>query len=218
MGENSRKMEDTSLKGEFETLKSQDIRGELGKAIATAIKDYSPRDLKRMQWNFSGKIKNINPLYRRQLEKTINGHMVETWEKIRLMNQQGAFSPMKEPLPGNAEKYWSMVRDKCSTGDFAKDRIRFLKYLLAGFCIFVQKIPPHPVGMAFPGGDRVQLIDGVYYCPVREKTEEVDSALCPFCPAKQTPEVGYLKPPRDGSVHRKQEFLRNTYDHHHYNG
>jgi len=212
------KMENGSLKGDFETLRSQNTRGELGKAIAAAIKDYSPQDLKRMQWNFSGKIKNINPLYRRQLEKTINGHMVDTWEKIRLMSQQGSFTPMKEPLPEESGKYWTMVSKKCSTGDFAKDKIRFLKYLLAGFCIFVQKIPPHPVGMTFPGGDKVQQIDGIYYCPVREKAGDVDSALCPFCPAKQTPGVGYLKPPREGSEHRKQEYLRNTFDFHHYNG
>ena len=211
-------MEGNSLKNECEKLKSLDTRNELGKAIAAAISDYSPRDLKRMQWNFSGKIKNINPLYRRQLEKTINGHMVDTWEKIRLMSQQGSFTPMKDPLPGDTEKYWMMVSEKCSTGDYAGDRIRFLKYLLAGFCIFVQKIPPHPVGMAFPGGDKVQLIDGIYYCPVRTKAGDVDSALCPFCPAKQTPEVGYLKPPRDGSAHRKQEYLKNTFDFHHYNG
>ncbi len=203
---------------ECSRLASIRIRGELGKAIAASISNYTSRDLKRMQTNFSGSIRNINPLYRRQLEKTINGHMVDTWEKIRLMNQQGSFTPMKEPLPGDAEKYWTMVAEKCSTGDNVKDRIRFLKYLLAGFCIFVQKIPPHPVGMAFPGGDKVQLIDGIYYCPVREKAGDVDSALCPFCPAKQTPEVGYLKPPRDGSAHRKQEFLRNTFDFHHYNG
>lgn len=211
-------MDESSLKGKCDKLKSLHTRGRLGKAIAGAISNYSPRDLKRMQWNFSGKIRNINPLYKRQLEKTINGHMVETWEKIRLMNQQGAFSPMKESLSDDAEKYWTMVAEKCSTGDFGKDRIRFLKYLLAGFCMFVQKIPPHPVGMAFPGGDKVQLIDGVYYCPVREKAGDIDSALCPYCPAKQTPDVGYLKPPRDGSTHRKQEFIRDTYDHHHFNG
>lgn len=211
-------MTEEDITFECSRLASIRIRGELGKAIAASISNYTSRDLKRMQTNFSGKIRNINPLYRRQLEKNINGHMVDTWEKIRLMNQQGSFQPMKESLSGDAEKYWSMVGDKCSTGDYAGDRIRFLKYLLAGFCIFVLKIPPHPVGMVFPGGDKIQLIDGIYYCPVREKAGDVDSALCPFCPAKQTPEIGYLKPPREGSAHRKQEFLRKTFDFHHYNG
>ncbi|MDD4128054.1 MAG: DUF2115 domain-containing protein [Methanomicrobium sp.] len=206
------------LRSKCSNLASIRIRGELGEVIAAAIKDYSPKDLKRMQLNFSGKIKNINPLYRRQLEKTINGHMTETWEKVRLMSQQGAFSSIKEPLPEDTEKYWTMTGEKCSSGDPEKDRIRLLKYLLAGFCIFVQNIPPHPAGMPFPGGDKVQLIDGVYYCPVRDKAGDFDSALCPFCPAKQTPESGYLKPPVKASEHRKQEYLRNTFDFHHYNG
>lgn len=197
---------------------SQKTRGDLGNAIASAVSDYSPGDLKKMQWNFSGKIRSINPIYRKQLEKIVNGHMNETRERIRLMNQTGSFSAMKEPLPGEAKKYWAMVAEKCSPGEPEKDRIRFLKYLLAGFCIFVQEVPPHPAGMPFPGGDQVRLIDGIYYCPVRTKAEDVDSALCPFCPARQTPEVGYLKPPRDGNARRKQEFIKDTYDHHYFNG
>ena len=96
--------------------------------------------------------------------------------------------------------------------------LRFLKFLLAGFCMFVQELPGHPVGMPFPGGDKVEIIDGTYYCPVREKANDVDAALCPFCPALQTPEIGYLKPPVNASKHRKQEFIRETYDRHHFNG
>ncbi len=34
------------------------------------------------------------------------------------------------------------------------------------------------------GEDRVALLDGVYYCPVRENAIDVDSGLCPFCPAR----------------------------------
>ena len=134
------------------------------------------------------------------------------------MNQQGKFSRMGEPLSKDAATYWKMVAARCSGGDVEKVRLRFLKYLLSGFCMFVQQHPGHPVGMPFPGGDRVQVIDGVYYCPVREKANDVDSALCPFCPALQTPEMGYLKPPVNASRHRKDEFLRQTFDRHHYNG
>jgi len=73
-------------------------------------------------------------------------------------------------------------------------------------------------GTGTTGGEKVKVIDGVYYCPVREKANDVDSALCPFCPALQTPEMGYLKPPMDAGRHRKEEFLRQTFDRHHYNG
>ena len=111
-----------------------------------------------------------------------------------------------------------MVAAQCSSGSEEQARLRFLKFLLEGFCMLVQGLPGHPVGMPFPGGDRVAVVDGTYCCPVREKANDVDSALCPFCPAVQTPEIGYLKPPVRGSEYRKQEFIEQTYKYHHFNG
>jgi uncharacterized protein (UPF0305 family) len=32
----------------------------------------------------------------------------------------------------------------------------------------------------------VEERDGEYYCPVREKEDEVETSICPFCPAKQS--------------------------------
>jgi uncharacterized protein (UPF0305 family) len=193
-------------------------RGELGQAIADIVLSYSPRDLQQMRWNFSGAIQDINPEYRKRLEENITGHLHGTYQILRLMKQQGNFSHMGEPLVANAGDYWKMVEIQYSAGDEEAARLRFLKFLLSGFCMFVQELPGHPVGMPFPGGDKVEIIDGIYYCPVREKANDVDSALCPFCPALQTPESGYLKPPVNASDHRKKEFLRQTSDRHHYNG
>jgi hypothetical protein len=84
--------------------------------------------------------------------------------------------------------------------------------------MFVQGLPGHPVGMPFPGGDKVEVIDGVCYCPVRTKANDVDAALCPFCPALPTPTIGYLRPPVNASEHRKQEFIKNCHDFHNFNG
>ena len=199
-------------------LGSMKTRGELGQAIAGIVLSYSPKDLQQMRWNFSGAIQDINPEYRKKLEETITAHLHGTYQALRLMRQQGSFSPMNEPLDKKAGAYWTMVAGQCCSGDEEQIRLRFLKFLLSGFCMFVQEIPGHPVGTPFPGGDKVEIIDGTYYCPVRDKANDVDSALCPFCPALQTPEVGYLKPPVKGSDHRKKEFLRQTFDRHYYNG
>jgi uncharacterized protein (UPF0305 family) len=209
-------MDGTQIERECNRLTSMKTRGELGKAITALILTYSPRDLGEMRWNFSGAIRDINPEYRKILEESVTGHLHGTYQALRLMNQQGSFTRMKEPLATGAGDYWKMVAVQCTAG--GDIRLRFLKFLLAGFCMFVQILPGHPVGMPFPGGDRVAVIDGVYYCPVREKAHDVDAALCPFCPALQTPEIGYLKPPVNASDHRKQEFIRNCYDHHHFNG
>ena len=193
-------------------------RGALGSAVAALVLAYSPRDLQQMRWNFSEKIREIDPRYRKRLEETITGYLHGTYQNVRLMEQQGAFTVMTAPVDACAPAYWRMVAVQCATGDEGEDRLRFLKFLLAGFCMLVQGLPGHPVGMPFPGGDKVEVIDGVYYCPVRTKANDVDSALCPFCPAQQTPEIGYLRPPVNASGHRKQEFIRNCYDYHNFNG
>ncbi|MFA6362506.1 DUF2115 domain-containing protein [Methanoregula sp.] len=192
-------------------------RGELGAALARVVLLYSPRDIRQMEQNFGNSVRDLSPEYRKELEEAITGHLLGTYQSIRLMDQQGTFRTHAEPVTDAAAAYWNMVADQCrpGTGDI---RLRFLKFLLVGFCMIVKQEPGHPVGLRFPGGDRVELVDGVYYCPAREKSGDVDSALCPFCPAQQTPAVGYLKPPVNASEHRKQEFIDNCYRYHNFNG
>lgn len=199
-------------------LAAQKTLGELGVSIADIVLAYSPHDLEQMRWNFSEKIKDYSSNLRKRLEETITGHLHGTYQQIRLLNQQGVFVTLMEQLPDTSSEYWLMVSSQCTQDQNKENQIRFLKFLLSGFCMFVLKIPGHPVGMPFPGGDKVDFIDGMYYCPVRTKSNDVDSALCPFCPAEQTPEIGYLKPPVHASENRKQEYIKNCYDYHHFNG
>ena len=207
----------TTIPEDCDLLKSKTTRGKLGTAIAKIVLAYSPKDLQQLKWNFSEKIQNLDPAYKKRLEETITGYLHGTYQSVRLMNQQGTFSSLHDPVHDDAQAFWNMVALQCTKGD-GEDRLRFLKFLLAGFCMLVQGLPGHPVGMPFPGGDKVSVIDGVYYCPVRIKANNVDAALCPFCPALQTPEIGYLRPPVNASEHRKQEFIRNCYDFHNFNG
>jgi len=198
-------------------FKTQRTRGELGAALARVVLLYSPCDIRQMEQNFGNSIRDLTPEYRKELKEAITGHLLGTYQMIRLMGQQGTFRTKTEPLTEHEHAYWDMVIAQCrpGTGDL---RLRFLKFLLAGFCMIAQQEPGHPAGMRFPGGNRVELIDGVYYCPVREKAGDVDTALCPFCPAQQTPAVGYLKPPVNASGRRKQEFIDNCYRYHNFNG
>ena len=211
-------MDCKQIAGECATLRSKKTTGDLGEAIAAVVLMYSPRDLQQMQWNFSETVQDYNPDYRKRLEETITGHLHGTYQALRRMHELKSFNNMREPLATDAGDYWRMVSMQCPSGEEEQVRLRFLKFLIAGFCMFVQGLPGHPVGMPFPGGDKVVVIDGVYYCPVREKANDVDAALCPFCPALQTPEIGYLKPPLNASKHRKQEFIHNCYDYHNFNG
>jgi uncharacterized protein (UPF0305 family) len=217
-GTKERSMDGSKIQSECNLLASMKTRGDLGRAIAAIVLAYSPRDLQQMKWNFSEKIRDIDPAYRKRLEETITAYLHGTYQNVRLMNQQGAFKTMREIIPGDINAFWQMAGTQCMTENEEEDRLRFLKILLAAFNMFVQDLPGHPVGMPFPGGDKVEVIDGIYYCPVRTKANDVDAALCPFCPARQTPGIGYLKPPVNASDHRKQEFIRNCYDFHNFNG
>jgi uncharacterized protein (UPF0305 family) len=194
-------------------------RGELGERIALLVLQYSPAEIQQMKQNFSNKIEDLTPEYRDRLAKKITEHLLGTYQRIRLLQQQGVFKTMHEPVTEQQHKYWEMTGDQCHVDDGGETpALRFLKYLLAGFCMLVLNEPGHPAGTPFPGGDSVQYTMGVYFCPVREKANDVDAALCPFCPALQTPEIAYLRPPLNPSIHRKQEFIEHCHKFHNFNG
>jgi uncharacterized protein (UPF0305 family) len=200
-------------------LQEAKTRGELGAGIARLVLAHSPADIQRMKRKFETKVQDLAPDYREQLTKKIDEHLLGTFQRIRLAQQQGTFRAMHAPVTEGQRKYWDMVAGQCSEEQGVDEpALRFLKYLLAGYCMLVLDEPGHPAGTPFPGGDRVECTDGIYYCPVREKANDVDAALCPFCPARQTPGIGYLRPPTNPSESRKQEFIDNCYRHHNFNG
>jgi len=207
------------IRSECTFLSRIETRGGLGEAISQIILRYSPKDLQQMKRNFGIRVRDITPEYRDQLEMRISEHLTGTWQTISLMKQQGVFGTLHEPLTSRQKDFWNMVAVECRSAEQGEDvRLRFLKFLLAGFSMIVLKEPGHAVGTPFPGGDKVECIEGVYYCPVREKADDVNAALCPFCPALQTPEIGYLRPPLNASEHRKQEFIEHCHKFHNFNG
>lgn len=207
------------IRTECSLLSRIETRGELGWAISQITLRYSPKDLQQMKRNFGIRVRDMPPEYRDQLEMKISEHLAGTWQTISLMKQQGVFGTLHEPLTHRQKDFWNMVAVECGSADRGEDaRLRFLKFLLAGFCMIVLKEPGHAVGTPFPGGDKVECLEGVYYCPVRDKADDVNAALCPLCPALQTPEIGYLRPPLNASEHRKQEFIEHCHTFHNFNG
>ena len=69
--------------------------------------------------------------------------------------------------------------------------IHFFKIykLITLYTTFVMDEPIHPVGMPFPGGFRIKLEDGIYYCPVKESQKDNSGAVCGICIAEQDPDV-----------------------------
>ena len=84
------------------------LRGDMGREIAGIVLKYSPKDLKQMRVNFSGKIDSFPADYKKELENTIAAFLDGTYQAIRLMNQQGSFADAGPCLFGR--DYWAMVR------------------------------------------------------------------------------------------------------------
>lgn len=210
---------DTTIGRQCRELREAKTRGELGKRIARLVIAHSPSDIQQMKRNFETKVKDLDPAYRERLTAKITEHLLGTYQRIRLDEQQGVHKTLKQPVTEDQKKYWEMVAGQCGEEDGGDvPAIRFLKYLLAGYSMLVLDEPGHPVGTPFPGGDEVEFTDGTYYCPVRDKVGDVDAALCPFCPAQQTPAIGYLKPATKPTERNKQEFIDNCYRYHNFNG
>ena len=200
-------------------LKEAETQGELGEQIARLVLAHSPSDIQQMKRNFETKVRDMNPEYRDRLTRKIADHLLGTYQRILLENQQGVFGTLCQPVTDHQKEYWEMVAGQCQPGSGGDvPAIRFLKYLLAGYCMLVLNEPGHAVGTPFPGGDEVEFTDGIYYCPVRDKAGDVDAALCPFCPARQTPAIGYLRPATRPTERTKQEFIDNCYRFHNFNG
>jgi len=210
---------DTPIGRQCRELMEAKTCGELGERIALMVLVHSPADIQQMKRNFETKVKDLDLVYRESLTAKITEHLLGTYQRIRLDRQQGVYRTLKQEVADDQKKYWVMVAGQCGEeegGDIPA--IRFLKYLLAGYCMLVLDEPGHPVGTPFPGGDEVERTDGIYYCPVREKAGDVDAALCPFCPAQQTPGIGYLRPATKPTERNKQEFIDNCYRYHNFNG
>lgn len=210
---------DTPVGLQCRELMEAKTRGELGGEIARLVLFHSPSDIQQMKRNFETKVRDLDPAYREKVTSKITEHLLGTYLRIRLDNQQGVYRIWDQPIADNKKKYWQMVAGQCNEANGADaPAIRFLKYLLAGYAMLVLDEPGHLVGTPFPGGNEVEFTEGIYYCPVRDKAGDVDAALCPFCPAQHTPKIGYLRPATKPTERNKQEFIDNCYRNHNFNG
>jgi uncharacterized protein (UPF0305 family) len=209
----------TLIAEQCQALHETKTRGQLGEQIARLVLAHSPSDIQRMKRNFETTVQDLSPDYRDRLTHKITEHLLGTYQQIRLDYQQGKFKTLHEPVTDEQQKYWEMIAGQCQQDNGGDaPALRFLKYLLAGYCMLVLDEPGHAVGTPFPGGDEVELTDGIYYCPVRDKSSDVDAALCRFCPARQTPVIGYLRPATKPTERNKQEFIDNCHRFHNFNG
>jgi len=163
-------------------------RGTLAAVIAGEVAAYSLHDLQHLRASVERDLRHVPLHYRAKLEPKMMEHLFGTHHAIMLRYRREGFGDLQGPVEGKLGEFCDMLlglpdRENEDDRDL---RLVLLYYLIAAFTIFVSELPGHPVGTPFPGGFIVEERDGVYYCPVREKEDEVETSICPYCPAEQS--------------------------------
>lgn len=66
---------------------------------------------------------------------------------------------------------------------YAPDNIEFREFIkiISVYLTFLVKMPLHPPGIIFSGGDTVYENKGIYYCTGKKQFKNEDHSLCNFC-------------------------------------
>jgi uncharacterized protein (UPF0305 family) len=166
-------------------LRSATTRAELASTLYREVSGYSLFDLQALRGRVERDLQSVPAGYRQRLYPLMMEMLFATHHTLIATMRRPDPDLPDEPLAGEFQEFCGMVEKTCLTRE-SDQRLGLLYYLLAAFNIFVLALPAHPVGTPFPGGLTVEIRNGEYLCPVREKADDVENALCPYCPAKQS--------------------------------
>lgn len=166
-------------------LQSARTRVELAEVLYHVVSDYSLLDLQALRGRVEQDLRSVPEGYRQRLYPRVMEQLFDTHHTLISTARRGDLDLPDEPLSAEFQEFCRMVEKTCISRE-SDQRLGLLYYLLAAFNLFVLERPAHPVGTPFPGGFEVEIRNGEYLCPVREKADDVENALCPYCPAKQS--------------------------------
>lgn len=184
---------------------------DLLRIISDEVAAYDLRDLEIMNTRFQRKVKDLPENYRDRLLESVKEEIFGAHHRLILLSRNGADLDQGEVPARESTAYWAMVAEVCTERAREGKELKYvyLKYLLAGFVMFVLTEPAHPVGTPFPGGQIVDEWEGTYLCPVRDMADDVPYALCPYCPAIQSTEPTFPEMRTRRLERRRQECLAN---------
>lgn len=166
-------------------LRIAKTKGQLLDLLAPEVLKYSLQDLAHIRGVMERELRHLPPSYRNRLYPKLIQQLFETHHRLINLYRKGTFSRNNETLDKKFREYCDMVMAACNDQEGPEQWRTLLYYLLAAFNMFVLGEPGHPVGTPFPGGARVEERDGKYYCPIREKEDDVETSICPYCPSHQ---------------------------------
>lgn len=161
-------------------------REALARIVAEEVAAYTLHDLLQLRAWVEHDLRHVPPHYRARLQPKMMEHLFGTHHSIMLRYRRGRFGDLRGPVEGKLGEFCDMLLDLPNREEERDLRLVLFYYLIAAFTIFVCELPGHPLGTPFPGGFLVEERDGTYYCPVREKEDDVETSICPYCPAEQS--------------------------------
>ena len=159
---------------------------ERAEVLYQAVSQYSLLDLQEMRKRVERDLKGVPAGYRQRLYPWIMEQIFATHHRLISTVRQGKRGIPDGPISSEFQDFCNMVEKTCLASNTEEQHFELLYFLLAAFNLFVLDRPAHPVGTPFPGGLKVEVKNGEYLCPVRERANDVGNALCPYCPAKQS--------------------------------
>lgn len=169
-------------------------KGELGTAIAKEAARFSIYDLQRIGGGIRREVQALPEPYRSRVGPYFEEQIFGAYHRLMRGHRSGVFARLNDPVadPERFSAFVALIADGClEREDTATDLgfefplARLFYYLVTGYAMFVEDGPGHPVGTPFPGGFAVERRGNEYYCPIRDKEEDVPFSICNVCPAKQ---------------------------------
>lgn len=182
------------IKGAASRLSACRTRGELGRAIAEEVERFSLYDLQRIGGGIRREVEALPEPYRSRVRPYFEEQIFGAYHRLMCAHRSGAFARMDDPVPypEHFSAFVALIPGGCLDRRGSQTDIGFSNplhtlfyYLVTGYAIFVEGGPGHPVGTPFPGGFTVERRGNEYYCPIREKEEDVPFSICNICPARQ---------------------------------
>jgi hypothetical protein len=176
-------------------LKSAVTKSELWESLAREVLKYSMQDLQRI----GGRLRNENlklpHSYGKKARPYLEEQLFGKYHQLVSGYRKGVYVLLSDPVtdPDTFKMYWDMVPGGSYSWEISGERFgkqqnpfdSLFYYLICGFAMFVLDEPGHPIGTPFPGGFVVERKGSVYFCPIRDKEEDIWYSICNFCPAKQ---------------------------------
>ena len=170
-------------------------KGELGSCIGKEVSRYSIFELQVIGGNVKRETDKLPFPYREKIRPFFDIQLFGMYHRLLVMYRSGSFTRMTKPINDidMFTRYCEMLKTGCYSNEDASGSEFYLRdpactlfyYLISGFTMFVLDEPGHPVGTPFPGGFTVEKKGNDYFCPIRDKEEEILFSICNFCPAKQ---------------------------------